>query len=325
MWAMKTVSISSVVHVCATVMCVLISEPLPAVAQETTAVPRVLQLAIPSPDAAGATMSDVTSATELIQLERQFLDTFTEFVPNGKTWRHHYNHNTYDSFGARTLQANREQQVYVDPGFRGTSEAPLGLNPFEVSDGKMRITGQKAPKAQAPYLDGFDYVSGMLSTQGSFEQRYGYFEANMRVPLGQGLWSAFWLKTHHGHTPKGLPAWPPEIDVMEFISKDEDMYFVTVHWDVMPNNKKSGDSVTLARPSKQFHTYGVLWLPDQTVFYLDRRPVRVIETKTNHDVPMFMVLNLALGGKWPGKVADTALPAQLEIDWVASYQVVPGQ
>jgi beta-glucanase (GH16 family) len=283
--------------------------------------PDVLELAIPSSDAAGSVVADIEGELGTITLDRKFLDEFSSFEPNGEEWLHHYNHAPYESFGARTLQGNREQQLYVDIGFAGTAEKPLGLNPFEAKNGTLRITGQQAPAKDLPYLGGYEYISGMLSTQGIFEQRYGYFEANMRVPFGQGLWSAFWLKTHHAHTPKGKPAWPPEIDVMEFIGSEENMYYVTVHWDVMPDNKKSGDSVALIRPAEEFHTYGVLWLPDQTVFYLDRKPIRSIETKENHDVPMFMVLNLALGGKWPGQVDDTALPAQLEVDWIAAYQV----
>lgn len=290
-------------------------------AQGVRPAPKTLELEVPSSETAGSVVADIEGKLGSITLNRKFLDDFSLFEPKGGQWLHHYNHAPYESFGARTLQGNQEQQLYVDIGFAGTADAPLGLNPFAASDGTLRITGQKAPAKQLQYLGGHEYISGMLSTQGIFEQKYGYFEANMRVPFGQGLWSAFWLKTHHAHTPKGMPAWPPEIDVMEFIGSEEDMYYVTVHWDVMPDNKKSGDSVTLIRPAETFHTYGVLWLPDQTVFYLDRKPIRSIKTKDNHDVPMFMVLNLALGGKWPGKVDDTVLPAQLEVDWVAAYQV----
>ena len=296
-----------------------------AFAQDASVSPKVLELVAPPADAQPRRLQEVTSTPSTVLLDRQFLDTFQSFAPNGVTWRHYYNHNTYDSFRARTLQGNQEQQVYVDPGFKGTAKEPLGLNPFALSSGILRITGQKASPADARHLDGFEYTSGMLSTQDSFEQRYGYFEARMRAPSGQGLWSAFWLKTHGEHTPRGVPAWPPEIDVMEFIGSEPERYSLAVHWDVMPDNKKDSSKVSPVRPSDRFHTYGVLWMPDQTVFYLDRRPVRVIETKRNHNVPMFMVLNLALGGKWPGKVDDAVLPAQLEIDWVAAYQVAPGQ
>jgi beta-glucanase (GH16 family) len=320
---MAAMAKSSFLTSCAAVFLLLAGWAIPAAAQDAASVPLVLELDIPAREAAPAAMAKVTSTPKTVQLERRFLDRFDSFQPNGGTWRHHYNHNSYDSFDARTLRGNLEQQLYVDPGFKGTADVPLGLNPFEVSEGILHIKGQTAPPEHAAFLGGFDYTSGMLSSQNTFEQRYGYFEAHMRVPLGQGLWSAFWLKTHHAHTPKGLPAWPPEIDVMEFIGKGEDTYYVTVHWDVMPDNKKSGDTVKRARPTERFHTYGVLWLPDQTVFYLDRRPVRVIETKSNHDVPMFMVVNLGLGGRWPGKVSDAALPAQIELDWVAAYQV-PG-
>ncbi|WP_324753948.1 glycoside hydrolase family 16 protein [Roseovarius sp. Pro17] len=287
--------------------------------------PQILDLAVPSPGVAKPEMSSVVDAPLHLKLQRQFFDDFIRFSPDHSGWRHHYNHGRYDEFRGRTLQANKEQQVYVDPGFAGTGDTPLGLNPFDIREGVLSITGSRASSDAMPYLDGFEYTSGLISSQNTFEQTYGYFEARMKVPIGQGLWSAFWLKTHHAHTPKGLPAWPPEIDIMEFIGTRPDRYYTTVHWDVMPNNKKSGSEISDVKPGADFNTYGVLWTPDQTVFYFNRQPVKLIETKPNHNVPMFMVLNLALGGKWPGNVSDEALPARLEIDWVAAYQISPDQ
>lgn len=287
--------------------------------------PQVLDLAVPRSTAAKSEMSDVIDAPLEVRLERQFLDDFLGSSPDHDIWRHHYNHGRYDEFRGRTLQANKEQQIYVDPGFSGTGDTPLGLNPFDIRDGVLGITGRRARSDAMPYLDGFAYTSGLLSSQNTFEQTYGYFEARIKVPVGQGLWSAFWLKTHHAHTPKGLPAWPPEIDVMEFIGTRTDRYYTTAHWDVMPDNKKSGSAVLNVNPGADFNAYGVLWTPDQTVFYFNRQPVKTIETKPNHNVPMFMVLNLALGGKWPGNVSDSALPARLEVDWVAAYEISPNQ
>jgi len=318
--AAKTLTKRALLQVSALLLCGALGGVSQGLAQERGDVPNVLELSVPPAAQTPSEMSQITSSPRLVQLDRKFFDDFSRFEPNGQTWRHYYNHAPYDSFRARTLKGNLEQQLYVDPMFKGSADTPLGLNPFDQSGGKLQITGRKAPQAQLPHLGGYDYISGIVTTQDSFEQRYGYFEASMRPPRGQGLWSAFWLKTHGGHTPKGKPAWPPEVDIMEFIGRD-DQYSLAVHWDVMPNNKKSSSKVALTDPSRQFHTYGMLWMPDQTVFYLDRRPVRVIETKRNHNVPMFMVLNLALGGRWPGPVDDDALPATLEVDWVAAYQL----
>lgn len=292
-----------------------------AVAEQSA--PQHLTLALPTADAAPRTIRPVEQPHGEVSLLRTFLDEFPEFEPNTGPWRHRFEHAPTDVFRSRTLVNNDEQQIYVDPMFTGTSPEPLGLNPFSTRNGVLEITGSVADTGTAQFLGTYRHISGMLMTQGRFEQRYGYFEARMRLPGGQGIWPAFWLKTSRAYAPEGRPAWPPEIDVMEYIGGPGNWYSTTVHWDVMPNNKKSGLRIPIEDPTGRFHTFGVFWGPEQTVFYLDREPVSAIETKFNHHTPMYMIINLALGGRWPGPIDNGALPATLEIDWVAAYQIDP--
>ncbi len=281
--------------------------------------PEALVLDTPERGPAPAEMTKVSRTGGTVTLRRTFLDDFSSFTPNAPPWRHHFDHGPYDKIWARTLTSNLEQQINVDPGFAGTGTRPLRLNPFSVEDGILQITGSAAPKATQPQLDGYEYVSGMLSSAGSFEQKYGFFEARLRVPSGKGLWPAFWLKRDARYAPEGTSSWPPEIDVMEHIGAPAS-YHVTTHWGLSPDNERSGLKVPVEAPTQRFHTYGVLWDEERTVFYLDRQPVAQIETKPNHHVAMFMLINLALGGHWPGPVDPATLPATYGIDWVAVWQ-----
>ena len=266
-------------------------------------------------------MTPTWASSSRVELERTFLENFTDFEPSAPPWQHHYGHDGPQTIEGRTLISNAERQIYVDPDFKGMANRVLGLDPFEVSEGVLRITGDKAPSDVLPFLGGYDLVSGLLSTQGHFEQQYGYFEARMRVPIGQGLWPAFWMKSSAKRADTNLPDWPPEIDVMEFIGGQPDRYYVTVHWDFVPNEKKSSVSYPVNGIGTTFRNFGVLWTRERTAFYLDRVPHHVIETKPNHHVPMFMLINLALGGEWPGPVDHRALPASLEVDWIAAWQL----
>ncbi len=281
--------------------------------------PEILVLNTAPEGDAPAKMTPVTGAEATVRLRRTFLDTFSSFTPNTPPWQHRADYGPPDVYWNRTLPSNSEQQLYVDPAYPGTGKRPLRLNPFAVRDGVLEITGQKAPAAALPQLDGYRYVSGMLSSVVSFEQKYGFFEARLRLPGGQGVWPAFWLLRGSRHVPEGTSFWPPEIDIMEHIGAP-DHYHVTTHWDVSPNNKRSGMEISVEDPTRRFHNYGVLWGPERTVFYLDRQPVAQIETKPNHHVEMFIFINLALGGSWPGPISEAALPATYEIDWVSAWQ-----
>ena len=87
---------------------------------------------------------------------------------------------------------------------------------------------------------------------------------------------------------------------------------------------QSGCEIGLKDASQEFHLFAVLWTNEMIVHYVDRKPVAVIETKPELDGPMYMLANLAVGGRWPGSPdAATPFPASYEIDWIAAYQLDP--
>ena len=229
----------------------------------------------------------------------------------GGTWTTYFS-----GFGVRSLTGNHEQEIYVDPSFAGTSGSPLGLNPFSDQNGTLTISAAPAPAADLPYLGGFQYTSGMINTENSFSQTYGYFEMRAELPAGgQGMWPAFWLLKNNN-------TWPPEIDVLEQVDNPTSNIFSTVIDSGQPNKQSS---INVGDTSAGFHDYGVLWTPQTITFYFDGRELFSTPTPADMNSPMYMLVNLALGGSWAGSVgANTnwAL-ANMKIDYVRAYSLTP--
>jgi hypothetical protein len=160
---------------------------------------------------------------------------------------------------------------------------------------------------------GYGYTSGVLTTQGAFSQTYGYFEVRAQVPEGQGLWPAFWLLNENEQ-------WPPELDVMEVIGSETNWLTQTVHTDT--GTAISGNSWSIDNLSAGYHSYGMDWTANQITFYLDGRQTFSIATPWDLNSPMYMVLNLAVGGNWPGAPDATTnwANAKYNIDYVRVYE-----
>jgi beta-glucanase (GH16 family) len=208
-----------------------------------------------------------------------------------------------------TLPGNGEQQWYINPSYAGTS----AVNPFSVDNGVLTITANKTPAALESQIDGYDYTSGILTTHSSFAQTYGYFEIRADMPTEQGAWPAFWLLPEDG-------SWPPELDVVEMRGQDPNTVNVTVH------SAEGGAHVMESTPVKVastagFHTYGVLWDEDQIVWYFDDVAVAHADTPADMHDPMYMLVNLAIGGT-AGTPTD-GLPngSEFHIDYIHAYSL----
>jgi beta-glucanase (GH16 family) len=197
-------------------------------------------------------------------------------------------------------ERNHELQAYVEDA-------------FEVKDGILRI---RARGRQAPY-DGIEreYTSGMMTTYGKFSRRYGRFEVRCRAPKGKGLWPAFWL------LPEPL-GWPPEIDVLEVLGHDTRTIYFTHHWEG-PDGQTQSDGGKWQGPEdfgSEFHVIAADWAPDAIRWEVDGQE-RFRSTKSIPRKPMYLLLNLAVGGDWPGSPdAKTAFPADFEVDYVRVYE-----
>ena len=216
------------------------------------------------------------------------------------------------SYSSRTLVGNAEQEIYVDPSYQGTGSTPLGLNPFSISNGVLTITGSAAPTSDVSALSGYKYTSGLLTTQASFSQLYGYFEIKAELPTGQGVWPAFWLLPANGN-------WPPEIDAMEAVGGNK--IYQTTHTDTTGAPTATAFTTDLSNVSNTFNTYGVLWTPKDINYYVNGVEVASMATPSDMNTPMYMLVDLALGGTWPGDVSSNFSSTQMKIDYIHAYSL----
>jgi beta-glucanase (GH16 family) len=174
-----------------------------------------------------------------------------------------------------------------------------------------------------------DYTSARLKTQGKFSQRYGRFEARIKIPKGQGIWPAFWML---GDDIDKF-GWPKcgEIDIMESIGKEPALVHGTIHGPGYSGDKGIGSPFALptnADFADDFHIYSVEWEPKVIRFYVDdhlyatRSPAELPQgAKWVYTHPFFLLLNVAVGGNWPGSPdATTHFPQTMLVDYLRVYK-----
>ena len=174
-----------------------------------------------------------------------------------------------------------------------------------------------------------DYTSARLLTKNKFSQTYGRFEARIKIPFGQGIWPAFWMLGDNIDSVH----WPNcgEIDIMENIGREPSVVHGTFHGPGYSGGKGIGAAYTLRGERKfsdDFHTFALEWEPNVVRFYVDGN---LYQTRTPKDLPpgtswvfdhpFFIILNVAVGGGWPGN-PDTAtvFPQQMLVDYVRVYK-----
>jgi beta-glucanase (GH16 family) len=211
-----------------------------------------------------------------------------------------------DGLNSFTLTNNGEKQLYVAPDFKGTTGAPLGLNPFSASGGILTITAQPVSAETSAKMWGYQYTSGMLSS--SYVQTYGYFEIRAELPLGQGLWPAFWMLGPNNN----------EIDILEQLGSDPLVPYNALHSNMVPAIGLQNFVPT----DGGFHTYGALWNRSDVIYYVDGTEVWRTPTPADMDKPMHMIVNLAIGGPWAGAPdATTPWPARMNVDYIRAWNL----
>ena len=259
--------------------------------------------------AAGAAVGAAQAEPDLAGCRRSFdenfsgrLSTWSPARPSGR-WKTNYAFGRQGDWTSRNFPATGEKQLYVDAG--------LGVNPFKVSGGLLTIHAAPTPQALKPRLWNYAYVSGVLTTEKSFSMTYGYVEARMELPMGKGTWPAFWL------IPTDL-SWPPEIDVMEAVGKPEVRQ--TIHTRDAAG-KPADWGMTVPLRGGGMHRFGALWTPRSVTFFVDGRKTGETATPPDMHKPMYLVLNLGIGGTWPGD-PDPAIfrGANLRVDYVRAWR-----
>jgi beta-glucanase (GH16 family) len=214
---------------------------------------------------------------------------------------------------------NKERQYYT----LGAENASLD------GAGRLVITARAEPSSPHQCWYGTcRYTSARLKTKGLLEPTYGRFEARLRIPRGQGLWPAFWMLGANIATVD----WPTsgEIDVMENIGREPAIVHGTVHGPGYSQANGISSSYTLASGAfaDDFHVFAVEWVPGQIRWLVDEHEYRRITpadlpagTTWVFDHPFFLLLNVAVGGAWPGDPdASTTFPQQMVVDYVRVYR-----
>lgn len=216
---------------------------------------------------------------------------------------------------SRETTINNEQQFYTAGGNlayernSGQLEIVAGLNPYDLGD------------------QGLPYTSAILSTRGHHSQTYGKFEIEAQLPIGKGIWPAFWMLPEFGQWPAEFgDRTLPEIDIMEYIGDDPSRYYSTLHY--YANEISQRDNYTHVCPEHDLtaekHRYGLEWTPKFMAWYFDGVYRKVILTPEYFHVPFHMILNMAIGGNWPGEpdLPEDVATVRFKIsDWFAEQQV----
>jgi beta-glucanase (GH16 family) len=256
-----------------------------------------------------ATAGAETTGKAPVPMDTVFSDTFdgaAGSAVDGSKWTQE----TGDNSGN-----NHEREYYTS----GTNNAALD------GQGHLVITAkQENPANYQCWYGTCQYTSARLNTAGKFSAQYGHVEARMKIPKGQGMWPAFWML---GTDINSGTSWPDcgEVDIMENIGKEPATVHGTIHGPGYSGANGIGAAYNLPSGNfyDDFHTFAVDWAPDSIKWSVDGT---VYETRTPADVggnqwvfnkPFFLILNLAVGGDWPGDPdGSTTFPQELVVDSV---------
>jgi beta-glucanase (GH16 family) len=213
---------------------------------------------------------------------------------------------------------NKELQYYTDSR----------ENTYQDGKGSLVIKTikQALPLSYKCWYGQCKYTSARLMTRNKFDQKYGRFEARIKIPRGIGIWPAFWML---GNDIDKL-GWPQcgEIDIMENIGREPSTIHGTIHGPGYSGSNGVGAPYSLIKNkvfADDFHVYSAAWRENQINFYVDTHLYKTITPKDLpgrwvYDHPFFMILNLAIGGAWSGAPDDaTTFPQTMIVDYVRVY------
>ena len=233
-----------------------------------------------------------------------FSDEFSGSKLDRTKWNTSY-HFWRQPDGGSTNEGNRELQWYLPDN-------------VSVSNGVAKLTARQH-SYRAPTGKRYAYTSGILSSHHKFQFTYGYIEARMRIPQGRGLWPAFWTLP----IPGAVPQSKPEIDIMEVLGQQPKTVHFNLHYlNAEGRHRQAKHHYTSGQNLAQgWHTYAVRWEPERLIFYLDGVERHRVEGPMVPSKKMYLLLNLAVGGDWPGAPnGATPFPGSLAVDYVRVYK-----
>ncbi len=200
--------------------------------------------------------------------------------------------------------ANNELQAY--------SADPLYSS---ISDGKLSITARE---------QNGNYTSARMISKDKFEVQYGRIDIRAKLPKGQGLWPALWMLGENINEV----SWPQcgEIDIMELVGHEPNVTHGTAHYF---NNghqyKGTGKSLATGDFADKFHVFSLIWTRESLVWLLDGERFLTFQKEDIEgfplNTPFFFIMNVAVGGDWPGNPdGTTVFPQTMEVDYVRVFQ-----
>ncbi len=195
---------------------------------------------------------------------------------------------------------------------------------------KIRFEKKHGHHNDDPKRQETDYAVGFLTSFGKFTQRYGYFEARMKLPTAPGLWPAFWMMPDRG--PEAGEDWKRsdtghggmEFDIMEYLTRwGPHRYNIAMHWDGYgKDHKATGTDKIYAQPDKDgYIVSGLLWQKGLLVYYCNGHEVLRYENPRVGDVPEHLMFTLPCGGWDNSPLDDAKLPDDFVIDYVRAWQL----
>ncbi len=242
-----------------------------------------------------------TTPDDPSQWELQWSDEFDGDSLSAKNW-------TAETGTGDSGWGNNEQQYYTD-----------SKDNIEVSNGSLKIHALKQSRGDK------QYTSARIKTQGKQSFRYGKVEARMKLPSFQGSWPAFWMLGENINND----GWPKcgEMDIMEAINDNDEIYS-NLHWSYNDTTLDTSGVAYNVGDRKEWHTYSMNWNENRADFYVDGKLSQTYEITDKYQMDelrekQFIILNLAIGGKWPGyQIDDSAFPGKstMEVDYVRVYK-----
>jgi len=224
-------------------------------------------------------------------------------APEGKSWKLVW----HDEFDGRQL----DQSKWDIPEYKRRDAY--------WSRKAIRLDGQ-GNLAISTLKEGDKVLDGCVRTRRKFEHAFGYYVARIQLQEQQGHWSAFWLYNESVGKVGDEGRDGTEIDIMEKPWLDDRINYA-LHWDGYGKQHKSEAKVVkVPGIMKGFHTYGLAWLPDQYVFYIDGKEMWRTKAGGVCQVPLYIKLSDEVGN-WGGDIKKATLPDRFLVDYVRVYDL----
>lgn len=230
-----------------------------------------------------------------------------------------------DEFNANALNTN-DWGFDVGDGCPNCGWGNNELQYYTPGDNLSFSQGNMIIEARKEQMGGKNYTSTRLLSLGKKEFKFGRIDIRAKLPKGQGIWPAFWML---GSNFRSV-GWPScgEIDIMEFLGHDEKRVHSTIHYKFGNNPRNTTASLLNETPlPDEYHVYSLDWQQDKMRMLIDDKliaefnPVNIVGAGHPFNESFFFIINMAVGGNWPGSPnATTYFPQWLYVDYIRVFQ-----